>query len=344
MRMSVSVNHIRTVEIEGTYLSERIVLPEPRGEGFQFRTVEDVTEDILNTVVHEYPRFRKESIEPIATAEVLSHMKTTIKQKLVDACDDSLSPQETRDVVVPAVEYAFPSDEVITKGPDTIYKRPVIVHLLRVLLQTVYDRINTGEQGENTTHMSVESPLRLTEHKWDEVISDRPNATSFDAITWKVESAEAVIVSGSIFTDPIIIPIPNNATLFANDAKNGVQDVFDGVIELHDLSRRDSFVPVRTPVFVGELAHQLEKAFINNAKLVGSSSERTIDSAIDSIMPNDGEYSKYPDEIYSENTLVRITRMVVQTLLDELRHEETHMSVDDPFDISNHKWNETHIE
>ena len=338
--MVVSLNSIQTVEIDGTYLSERIVLPEPTGEGFQLRTAEDVTEDILDTVVHEYPRFTKETIDPVDTVEVLSHMKTTIKEKLVATCDDSLSAQETRDVVVPAVEYAFPDDAVISESPDVIWKRPVVVHLLRVLLQTVYDRISTGDHGENTTHMSVENPLEIDEHKLDEVITDRPNATAYDAITWEVESTKAVTVSGSMFTDPVIMPIPNNSTLFHGDAKNGIKQVFNGVIELHDLLGTDSFVPVSTPVFAGELTHQLETAFIDEAELVGSFGKSDINSEIDRIIPDEGEYSEYPDKIYSEDTLLRITRVVVQTLLDQLCHEETHMSVDDPFVLKTNKWDD----
>ena len=339
--MYLRCNLIETVEITGTYIDEVGIIPEPNGNGFYDCVGYSLASDIMQSVMKENNCFEDGAIDPKKTSEVVTTMHEIFKDELFAACSDELSQQTKNDVIAPVVAYASPSPRDISSAPDEIHTEQVIFCIAYNFLQTVFDRLNPGESSDGATHMTVENVLDIKNCKWSE-----PMITNevHEDVTHTYRKGSAVELSGEFLSETVVIPVPHNSCMNSHEACKGIEEVFSHVIDDYNMGETDTFTAIRTNWFERELKRTVKELLVTVTSIYGSECEQTIQSAVDDAFPPSRIHRSLPDKIHTENVIMHITRMVLQTALNNIRDTPTQMGVDNPFDISAHKWDETTIE
>jgi hypothetical protein len=113
------------------------------------------------------------------------------------------------------------------------------------------------------------------------------------------------------------------------------------------MNEENQFTSIGTKELANQLNLLITEELIEQAEPLDENpedaEEKWISSHVHDAFPRMEAYAAYPDAVYCKNAVMHITRMVVQTVFDTLRNHETHMSVTDPLNITEHKWDEITI-
>lgn len=336
--MTISVEETQAIEMYGTYFNQAVMIPYPTRDEFLHADIEELCDDIFTTV-NERLGVYSESFDGVTTGQVLQTIREMFAEKLVAATNDGVSDEESTQLVKPVLESVFPTESAIDDAPDIVYERPVITHLTRVLLQTVFDQLGRNAVGENRTNMTVENPLAITEGKWDEVnIQQETND-----VTFKFFNTISLIITGDVFVEDIFIPTPKMRYMYEHSAAKAASKLLNVVVSEYSVDT-PGFRPVNTGEFSKFVKQKSKQIFTVNCTGSDNEAPKVVTNEIEAVMSDSTDYRTLPDTINDRETLMHITRMILQSVFDRLGNNKTHMSVDDPFAVFTHKWDKIPIE
>lgn len=338
--MRTNIDKIRTIEVTGTYFNDRVVMVYPENTYIKDCDMRALCFNILNAVTDEYDDF------PLNTKNHMRDIRDIFKEHILSVCDQSMTHPSAEEKVTNILLYSFPDDEEYRNAPDVIVNEKASMHITRVLLQTVLDQLHVGKR----THMSVVNPLSIDSHKWDEVTS-KNNGTQ--QIKHHVDSGKGLVFGGEYTTVPVILPAPDNNLVSHDEASKAATGIFRRVTSEFNMNKSPttqkrgrvnsaSFEPIKTKKFIQDLHAIVTEELLKECNPSDNNKKRIVQT-INKLFPSHTEHEKYPDAVYCQNAGVHITRMVIQSLFDLIGTYETHMFVDDPFNITEHKWNEITI-
>ena len=332
----LTVDQRKAIKIDGTYFDRQVIIPHPTR--FEERDIEDMTEDIFRKINNNIGGFPDGSFTSTKTKYYVNKAERIIIQEVRNAYSSDFSESTVDDVIKRAIDTVFPSKRACAAAPDTINSEAVATHITRILLQSTYDQIIRPAEE---THMSVQNPLAIKNHKWDEVHIDKPIDTP---IEYHASTTHALIVNSSFLTKPVYMHAPNTAIVSHDAAAEATETVFNRVNEEFNINTTDEFTAL-TPIDFAQSLNKIVKEELAEAcDLDLERHKNTIYEKVNAVFPKPEKYDTYPDKIYSKNVIWHVTRMVVQTVLDFLTtNRPTHMSVSNPFNISTHKWDEIPI-
>lgn len=332
----VEVDQRKAITIDGTYFNKQAIIPYPTQ--FNGRDIKEMTEDIFNKVNNNVGGFPTGSFTTIQTDKYLSKTRRVFKQEIRNALDDDLNEDTTQTFTTRLLNDVFPSEKAYSDAPNEINSEAVSTHITRVLVQSLYEEMNSLS---DETHMFVYNPLDIKNHKWNEVPIDKPVDPP---IEYHVSTTHALVVDSGFLTKPVYMHAPDTAIVPHTAAKEATKEIFDRVNEEFNINTTDEFTAL-TPIDFGQSLNEIVKEeLVGACKLDLERSKSTIYRKVNTVFPNSEKYDTYPDKIYCKNVIWHITRMVVQTVLDFLTTKQpTHMVVSDPFNISEHKWDEIPI-
>ena len=321
---------------EGACLDTNIIMPQPTGEGFEDVSGQDLYLNIVREIQSGTNLGTDETIEPMDTKQLLTDMWEEFRAELFAACSDDKTQVEQKEIIVPPLDYAFPYPSDIQAAPNKVYSKPVVYHLVRVIAQTVFDRISPGQHPENTTHMSVDNPLAVTQHKWDEIQLEE-NTTN-NANHW-VKDSYGIKLHGGCFTEPVIMNSPDTHIVSVDTAVEATEELFREMMYTFNIGISQEFNSVTNTSILSFLNETIEQCLFASIDDLFQHTKDRIIEAVDNTLP-ETVHSELPRTIHCESVVFHITWMAIQSVLDELTEQETHMRVEQPFFVSQHKWDE----
>lgn len=318
-------------------LDSSIIMPQPTGEGFNDVSGRYLYSNIVQKIQSGTNLGADKPIEPMNTKQLLDDMWETFRGELFSACSDDKTQVEKKELIIPPLDSAFPYPSDIQAAPNKVYAEPVVYHLVRVIAQTVFDRISPGQYPENTTHMSVDNPLAVTQHKWDEIRLDEN--TTHNGNYW-VKNSYGIKLQGDYFTEPVIMNSPDTHIVSVDVAVEATEEIFSEMMYKFNIGTNGVFSPVTNSSVLSFLTETIEQCLFAPIDDLFQHTKDRITEAVDNTLP-ETVHPDLPCTIHCESVVIHITRMTIQSVLDDLTEQETHMRVERPFLVSNHKWDET---
>lgn len=319
------------IKITGDFFKTGIILPHP-DEYLNPRESEMVTMNVFTSIMKTYGFYSEHGVQPVSVNEFMQELETVILDKVGNELTfNQTTPDAVRNVVKNTVANVY--NGLVKNGSkeDTI-RQSGIIRVMRLVLQTLYDKLSYTQ-----THMRVETPFNIAECKWENVTE---TCDSNEPITMNFGTTNTIEVNGSMFRERVIIPVPNTATMAAPEAETLAKTVFDWSTGYTNGERESKFTTVRTTAFADDLRESIIDALRTDCTQITSDNTEELISVVDNVFPDEETYKRLPGEIRSRNIVIHITRMVLQTLFDQIPHEQTHMSVENPFNVTEHKWDE----
>lgn len=345
---NVSVRKMNVISIAGSYFTDRVLIPYPT------EYVSATDKEIKMTCLRIFKQVREQWRErkpiddwfnsgftdkenktkslPVKTDTLMCHtIREIFADELLSLLDDNITNNHADRIVNQTLDDVFPNKNEYDNHSNEIYTEGVVIHLTRVLLQTVFDKLRT----EGPTHMSVDSPLGITEHKWDEVKINKHVST--DDVKFKYGVRNALQLDGVFFDESVVIPAPDEEYASHSAATQVANDVFEAIIDTYDVNAGLAFDPVDTEAF----ARQLRITIKEKNKSPSRTKTPRLNAELNDLLPQPRTYDNVPNKIRNSTVLIHITRMVLQTLFGQLHNHQTHMDIEDPFNVTTHKWDAT---
>lgn len=180
--MSVTVGKHRAIRLNGPLFTEAVIIPAPDEQYFTYDKAVEVVEDVFDAVMTEYSIDASDSsdFEPIDTIEFKRTLQDYVYTELVrhkrephtsnsngeesKGLDSAANNTKAVTDIRKAVTGVFPTDAELAELPDMIHSPGVVIHVTRVVLQSMFDYLS-----DFYTHMSEEHPFHVERHGWDEV-------------------------------------------------------------------------------------------------------------------------------------------------------------------------------
>lgn len=342
---NIQYSETHAVKIGGDFFKNWIILPHP-DEYLNIREVENATTNIFTSIMKTYGFYGDTTIQPVKTSNFIMKLQNEIIDALGnEIAYDHTAPDEVVEIVKGTIadgcmKQVMNNNNSTDSGDDSdnneeLLREGGIIRITRLVLQTIYDKLSS-----HRTHMRVENPLNVTDYKWGGV-TDTYNTD--ESVTMHFGTTNALELSGSVFTERIIMPIPNTSTMSTPDARALTRTVFDWSIEYTRLDSTDEFTGVSTDEFAAELRSVIVESIRNDCGKINSNTatKGRLFNILDDVFVDTSNYNDLPETIWSPQIIVHITRMTLQKLFDAIRVDTTHMSVDNPFHVTKHKWDET---
>lgn len=330
--VQISVSPTEAIKIGGDFFSEYVVLPAPSNY-LNRQEAEHATLEIFSKVMRIHGMYDDDAFQPIRVDEFIDRVRNIIIDEI---SEELMYHDERHGDVADIVNNVITTGEITSGDSELIYCEHILIQFTRLIIQNVYD-----DMRNKRTHLHVDNPLDVNTEKWSEVTS-LPDETA--SITMNVSATKAVEITGRIFNERVIIPIPNTVFMAYPEAKSVAENMFEWVCEYIDEVSKNRFTGVKSEAFITDLHHVLKDILCEECDKVSNTCEDDIDDVLSEVLPNNIDSMELPAEIWSEGVLVHITRMVLQTLFDVVVSDESHMSVDNPFAVRDHKWNEINIQ
>lgn len=350
MSVEIIVTNTELLVIHGLYYSTQepyyneIIMPYPTKCGTA--TESDVQEVCQNTFTEARNRWQycsviddweyesssdqtDDDLPPADTEAVFTMLRAVLKEELVRIMEGDSSDEHTEMFVKSVLDYALPDHDAYDEYPDKIYQESVVIHFTRVVIQTAFDRL----RANGTTHMSVDNPLAITKHKW----SKPPIKQDMSGYTTKYEHNHGLELSGGLFPEPVIIPTPDTQYMSQTNANTIVEDVLTQIVNEYNITPKSLINPVETT----EFADTLRETLIDTCNKTPVNKPNQVKTEITNILPKQRTYTQVPNTIREKTVAIHITRTVLQTLFDQLRENQSHMTVKNPFNTTEHKWDST---
>lgn len=340
--MTVVTRVIDVVRINGSHFTEHVVIPVPRHNVFRKCDIEDLCYNVFDRTSEVFT----DETSFVRTTEALTVIEDVLIDELERVCRDSdihISGDVTT-TIENVVRDVMPDSDVQDEAPTRIFAPPVVTHLTRVFLQSSFDLLDQGVfvdtekvlTGSMTTHMTVENPLRIAGSKWNNMNSDG-NASEKNVL--HISRGTGVSVSGEFFTENVIMHAPNNNYMYGHHASSAIEETFESVIREYRIDDSVTDTPIAAPMFIERLEQLLIDTFVSNCNVISSDAKSVVKSEVKRVFSTiNAESSHASMQLRDETMLLHITRMVTQTILDQLTEQETHMTVTNPLRVSTHNW------
>lgn len=345
--MNVITRETRLIQVNGSYFNTPVVFPYPRNRYFETGDVAGMCENVFSRVTNRLTEEAPTGSVPLP--ETINMVREVVKSELLSVYElpavDESGPENVEETIDDILAYVFPDVEERSQTPVTINTHGDVIHITRVLLQTVLDNLcryvirktDSMLGGDETTHMSVENPLEIQDCKWDEV---KTNCT-LDNVSYECHERLGIRLWGDLFTDPIFMASPDNEYMTHNHAASAAKALFYSVTEKYGIGNEKPFTAVPTDDFLVELQETVTRKLTKNCNVISSNAKSVIRSKTDSIIPDPDEYTKIPSTIRCEDIIPHLTRIILQTIFDQLSDTQTHMTVENTLHVTEHKWSET---
>lgn len=329
MDENVSVTETTAIRVNGSYFTKDVLIPYP--DTYTTKRKYEVNADFVFSVcerILENVTVNREFSLPISPEQLIEELLSVIESELKS--DVKLSSKPSVGAKINGLYRINASNTSDSK----IYNDGVVVHITRILVQTVFDNF----RSKGTTHMSVKDPLTVTEHEWREVDTKEHGK---QPVSFSCTDVEALELSGNWFTDPVIIPAPEKRHVSHGTAADITKQLLSDVINTHG-ETGEEFNAVKTALFVQWLKRKFKQVCQIHSSTPGEKTGSIPQCVLDSISSTltQSSYTDTPEMIYDRTVILYIVRVVVQTIFDQSRDTQSHMSVENLFDVTTHKWNE----
>jgi hypothetical protein len=174
--MDVTVERQRAIQLNGALFTEGVLIPAPGEEYFKYSKAVESVEEIFRDVYKLYHIGVNQPGEftPVDTVDFQQELLELVKSVLIrngryshkiERDDGSgMKRVDSTGDIRKTVVGAFPNESELDALPDMIRSPGVIVHITRMVLQTIFDSLSDGY-----THMNEVHPFRVADHEWDEV-------------------------------------------------------------------------------------------------------------------------------------------------------------------------------
>jgi hypothetical protein len=148
-----------------------------------------------------------------------------------------------------------------------------------------------------------------------------------------------VAISGELFTENVIMHAPNNKYMYGHHASSVIEETFERVIREYRIDDHVTDTPITAAMFIERLEQLMIDSFTSNCNVISSDAKSVVRSEVKDVFSTiNAESSHASMQLRDESMLLHITRMVTQTVLDQLTEQETHMTVTNPLRVSTHRW------
>ena len=157
---------------------------------------------------------------------------------------------------------------------------------------------------------------------------------------YQIEASQmnAIELKGSPFINSIVLPAPAEWYMEPEKATTATVEIFNTVVKTYDITMEAKMDPVPTSEFIEELHDIIQKKLDWYAKTQDTSNQETIKQIIDVVFPEEHTTSELPDTIHNQGVVMQITRTVLQSIFNQLRSEPTNIYAENPFALTEHKW------
>lgn len=340
--MTVITRVIDVVCINGSHFTEHVVIPVPRHNVFRKCDIEELCYTVFDRTSDVFTN----ETSFVRTTKAVTVIEDVLIDELERVCrvSDIHISGDVKSTIESVVGNVIPDSDAQKKAPNRIFTPAVITHLTRVFLQSSFDLLDQGVfidtekvlTGATTTHMTVENPLRIAGSKWNNMNSDEKAS---EKNIFHISRETGVTISGEYFTESVIMHVPNNKYMYGHHASKIIEKTFEKVVREYRLDDCVTDTPIQTPMFIERLEEIMIDAFTSNCNVVSSDAKSVVKSEVKSVFSTiDANSSHSSMKLRDESIMLHITRMVTQTILDQLAEQETHMTVTDPLRVSTHNW------
>lgn len=333
---AITIRETEAMRLDAGFCTKPVIFPCPTTDEIPFEKAQSVLTDVFTEVMKKYGIVGESEFTRVIPRE----LARTLKDIYVDV---------TVTYGVKNVDRSFLSDIFPSNNSDVfpddgrmIYSERVVIQITRLVMQAAFDAL-----GETKTNMYVDTPFKPGETKWGNIVSAYEPA-SLDSVTTNIniDSVNALRVSGVSFDNPVLLPVPDMYYLTKIEARKITRNTFDNVLSTVGVSQfstapYEDFNSINTASFTTNLYNVITDAVDKYYDRSGYDAENELIDALKPLFPDDNDCDKYPGKIYSLDVIIHITWMVLQTWFDSLSQKETHMSVDNPFTVTNHMWTAT---
>lgn len=329
----ITVTERNGFTIETTFFSDPILLLAPDTEYMSPISAKEIAKNTLTEIGEEFNIFGEKAYEPVSRTRA----RDMIEHVLMEEC---LTKSEVENTTAKnAIDAALPTDKQLTTGltgsVNGIVSNPgVIIHMTRLIIQNAFEQLSSSQ-----THLTVENPCE-DHDTWNET---HVTLSTTQAPDVRAKLTYAITIDSPYFEESVTMQVPENNIIAKSQAKTATENVFTYIAEDVEI-RSDTFEPVETTKFASLLRVVVKEAINSVTDHNRSEDRREIQSAVDAVVPNKTAAKSLPDTIYSPGVIMHITRMALQGVYEELSEKHTNYHVDDPFKVSEHRWNETSIE
>lgn len=162
-----------------------------------------------------------------------------------------------------------------------------------------------------------------------------------------VREEKAVEFESVFFERRVIFSTPDEKYIAVDDVKDIVEETFAEICSKYGLVSGDENVSIDTEMFIADVKEyvfaEVIQAYEANTEETGDSkiSEmEAINSAVDSVFPDNISEKELPSQIMSIDVAAKVIRIGLQAVFEELRDKQTCMGVEYPFDFQSHQWGE----
>lgn len=322
--------------LDGVFFSEPIVILAPMNH-ISPTSAKSIATNTITEVGKEFNVFGPEAYDPVSRRHVRNIVEHVVTEQCLGNTVTDNIPSHVNEDINDAITTAVPTDTQIGNGISGSANKYVnnpgtVIHVSRLIIQTVFDQLSN-----NQTHLTVENPFKPHD-TWNEVQTDLSTTQSAEL---KTHITYAMTLDSPYFEQQVLMQIPQNSPLSKEEATTATENIFDHVAGEVELTSNNQIKPVRTTEFITILQTVINRELVDASKTTNTQTKKKFGLAMNNVIPSETAREQLPDQIYSPGIIIHITRMTIQAMFEEMSDCETHLQVDNPFNVTGHKWNET---
>ena len=325
------------LRIKDPFLSDPVLLLVPDVDTVTTEDASTATKYVFRSVKRWLGITNSEDVTDVSGLELFSSLTRIISEELRDYTDIS-SDEIPGDDVKKIVDQYIPIVGGNAKLYNEKYTPGEAINITRLVVQSIFDGLSTYQ-----THLSVDVPVH--HDIWDEGIAKPYSDFNIDTTSVNIDAVKVMTLHSAYFDQPVVAQTPSKKYMTVKQACKVTENVFSSVVDAVNLRRNGVFDGVETISFANSLHDTLLEHVETDLPNYGYENiDAGIQTAIEDTMPPTYEWKSLPNTINSPGVIIHVTRMALQTIFDNLTQMTTTFSVENPFKVREHKWNETIID